>query len=83
VSPHAGTDLVLSSNCLLDVSAGLKLITGSQNPAGWAANLFPNNTSAEGDVSFSVDCAQGCLFNVTADPNEHDNLALSQVAVNS
>jgi hypothetical protein len=77
-SPHS--DLVLSSACLLDTASGLKVVAQSQNPAGWSAALFPNATSHEGDVSYAVDCSAGCLFNVTADPGEHVNLATTQVS---
>jgi hypothetical protein len=73
-SPHS-QPLPLSTNALLDPSTGLKLITGNQNPAGWAAALYPNSTSSEGDTGFAADCSAGCLFNVTADPGEHHDLS--------
>jgi arylsulfatase I/J len=78
-SPHL--ELVMSSNALLDVTTGLKLVTGSQNPAGWSSVLFPNSTSAETDVTYAFDCAGGCLYNVTRDPGEHTDLAESMPEV--
>ncbi len=50
-------------------------------PAGWAGPVYPNASSAAHSIDVDVDCGTaGCLFNVTADPGEHNDLAASMPA---
>lgn len=46
------------------------------SPAGWAGPAYPNSSTTNHSISNLLNCGQdGCLFNVTADSGEHENLA--------
>lgn len=49
---------------------------GKQGPAGWQGATYPNASSEARDPNYSRACGRaGCLFNVSADPTEHVDLA--------
>eukprot|EP00947_MAST-08B_sp_MAST-8B-sp1_P001451 g1451.t1 len=65
-----------------DVTAGTqwKLLLSDERIAEaiWTGPLFPNSTSKASDWDASVDCSApggGCLFNLTADPEERHDLS--------
>ena len=39
--------------------------------------MYPNGTS-DPSCNTTIDCSEGCLFNIFDDPSEHTNLAQSQ-----
>ena len=46
--------------------------------SGWQGPVYPNSTSPDNDPSEqSIDCTNGCLFDVVNDPTEHVDLASS------
>ena len=52
---------------------GYKLLLGKQASAFWTGPVYPNSTTYPAG---SENCGkQGCLFNVLADPNEHDEIS--------
>ena len=52
---------------------GFKLLLGEISSAFWTGPVFPNSTGAGGG---SKNCgATGCLYNVFADPTEHDEVS--------
>jgi len=52
-----------------------KVLFGQQSPAFWNGPEYPNGTKP---APISVSCeARGCLFDILADPTEHDDLAVS------
>lgn len=69
------------------ISGDLKLITGTQvRFASWTGPQYPNasthkkpNMSKTAFIEYKFDCTTpykvGCVFNVTADPTEHSDLA--------
>jgi arylsulfatase I/J len=53
-----------------------KILFGTQSPAIWPGPQYPNGTRP---APISVSCgARGCLFDIFADPTEHDDLASSR-----
>eukprot|EP00039_Didymoeca_costata_P030980 m.32517 g.32517 ORF g.32517 m.32517 type:complete len:176 (+) comp8422_c0_seq1:164-691(+) len=55
----------------------LKLILGAQNPAGWYK--IPNKSIDVLQMESNIDnCSNTCVFNLTADPEERNNLAKTQ-----
>jgi len=58
----------------------MKVLLGSKGlgNAKWAGPLYPK-VAASGNET--LDCNSGCLFNVTADPGEHNDLGSEQPAV--
>jgi arylsulfatase I/J len=59
------------------ISGRWKLLLGRQAASGYDGPLFPNASSiARNPHDQTLDCgASGCLFDVDADPGEHDNVA--------
>lgn len=58
------------------IQGDLKFIQGSMGFATWTGVVYPNASSAEGPIEVQLPCgASGCLFNVTADPTEHTDIA--------
>eukprot|EP00911_Craspedida_sp_UC1_P000317 UC1_evm1s242 len=57
-----------------------KIVVGKQSGAGWAGPQYPNITSSGHEVgSVGTDCGKvGCLYDLVADPTEHNNLAQEQ-----
>jgi len=61
----------------------LKLMVGTITEAGWEGPHYPNATSGDHEVtSIKMECGTpspngtgGCLFNVSVDMTEHDNIA--------
>jgi arylsulfatase A-like enzyme len=54
----------------------LKLIVGKQTPAGWYP--VPNGTTTSVETVHDDCSANGCIFNMTADPHERTNLATTE-----
>ena len=68
--------LPLSSDALLDATTGLKLLLGAQHPSGRLGPRYPNASSPSADPNVDGGCGSaGCLFNVSADPEERHDLA--------
>jgi arylsulfatase B len=69
------TELPVSNHTY--IHGDMKLIIGfGAIEASWEGDYYPNSTSIAHDpYNFSLGCDSGCLFNVSADPTEHDNLA--------
>jgi hypothetical protein len=57
-----------------------KLMQGHIDGAGWTGPVFPNSTGANPSAP-SLSCNPACLFNLTADPTEHDDVADSHADV--
>ena len=77
VSPR--TDIMLSSedNGAL-ISGHLKIIFGLQTYGFWQSPIYPN-ASTDHSKETEYDCGMtGCLFNITSDPSEYENLADSE-----
>ena len=51
-----------------------KLMTGSLSQSFWQGVKFPNASSAPGDPSFDCGTSPGCVFDLDADPNEHNDM---------
>jgi arylsulfatase I/J len=51
-----------------------KIITGEEGSACWMGPQYPNASGNPGCDS-TVNCGDGCLYNLDADPTEHDNVA--------
>lgn len=70
------------------ISGNYKLITGTQIMSMWTGPYYPNTTGQQPlypdspsnmfTGTFSYNCTNGCLFDVFADPTEHDDLASSK-----
>ena len=73
-SPRSEVVLDSTSNGAI-ISGDLKLVFGTQKISFWQGPVYPNATCPKGANSPTFDCGRGCLFNVTADPSEHDDLA--------
>lgn len=67
----------MSSGSGTIVSGDLKLIFGVQRLSLWQSPVYPN-ASVPAANSTPFDCGRGCLFNVTADPSEYDDLAAAR-----
>ena len=52
-----------------------KLLTGLQWWSGYSGALYPNASSPSASPNLWVDCGAGCLFNLSADASETDNVA--------
>lgn len=61
---------------------GFKILLGNLAQSGWTGPVFPNTTSHwdpdESKETCGNTAATGCLFDVRADPGEHENLAGSK-----
>ena len=76
VAAYTHAELPLSSSALLDARTNLKLLRGAQQPAGWQGPRYPNATSHLSNPNYQLLCGvDGCLFNVSSDPYEHNDLA--------
>jgi arylsulfatase B len=85
-SPH--TVIPVGPDVLLDFTsppAIWKLIRGNQAQYfGWQGPLYPNSTSPDHnprDVGLNCSAGGGCLFDVAADPTEHDDVAAANPGV--
>ena len=54
------------------ISGDYKIITGELSRAGWTGPHYPNSTQY---VNNTVNCGDGCLYNIKMDPYEYHNLA--------
>jgi len=70
------TDIMLSSEDNgAFISGHLKIIFGLQTYGFWQSPIYPN-ASTDHSKETEYDCGTtGCLFNITRDPSEYDNLA--------
>lgn len=68
------TEIPLSYHSLLQEN--YKLIWADEvGQAGWTGPIYPNASSTRSDMFWSVNCSEGCLFDVAKDRGEHVNLA--------
>jgi hypothetical protein len=76
------TEVPVDANTLLQADGPhlWKLLLGKHNHATWVGPVFPNATGAD-PAAAVLDCAAGCLFDVRADPTEHDDVAAANPAV--
>eukprot|EP01060_Flectonema_neradi_P040767 TRINITY_DN9413_c0_g1_i1.p1 TRINITY_DN9413_c0_g1~~TRINITY_DN9413_c0_g1_i1.p1 ORF type:complete len:552 (+),score=96.65 TRINITY_DN9413_c0_g1_i1:50-1657(+) len=51
------------------IRGDLKLVRGMQANCLWFSQLYPNSSSTP-PTDGSCDCADGCLYNISSDPNE-------------
>eukprot|EP01004_Peranema_trichophorum_P003008 NODE_2023_length_1714_cov_63.798869_g1728_i0.p1 GENE.NODE_2023_length_1714_cov_63.798869_g1728_i0~~NODE_2023_length_1714_cov_63.798869_g1728_i0.p1 ORF type:complete len:536 (+),score=114.99 NODE_2023_length_1714_cov_63.798869_g1728_i0:55-1608(+) len=79
--PHSPHQELHLSNLTL-IQGNWKLVTGVQPMTGWQGPQYPNKTGDRPwfpNVKFlnhwEYDCGSGCLYDVFADPTEHNNLA--------
>ena len=77
VAESPRTEVLISSGSGTIVSGDLKLIIGVQRLSLWLSPVYPN-ASVPAAKSTAFDCGRGCLFNVTADPSEYDDLAAAR-----
>lgn len=65
------------------INGNYKLITNGTFPyAGWTGIQYPNSSSPQHDPDLAtLNCANGCLFDVANDPTEHDNIAAQNPAI--
>jgi len=61
-------------------TGSIKLIVGRQRPSAWVGPRYPNKTTPSTVWPPPSDCQRGCLFNLTADPTESNDLAAVQPA---
>jgi len=66
-------ELPVDENTL--IQGDWKLILGSPQYSSWTGPIYPNATSPNHNVNVQINCSQGCLFNLTADPNEYNDVA--------
>lgn len=74
--PRPPREIPLSQQAL--IVGDYKLIWNRDNNvtlAGWTSPHFPTRHSTMHDVNQTVDCREGCLYNVATDPGEHVDLA--------
>lgn len=76
--PPPRNEIPVSENTL--IVGDYKLIWSPKVPyAGWTYLDYPNANTKPGEIkSRTLDCSQGCLFNVATDPGEHRNVASAQ-----
>ena len=72
VSPRSQVLISAISGTIIE--GDMKLILGKQRASLWTAPVYPNASGPAQGAPF--DCAKGCLFNVTSDPSEYNDLAL-------
>eukprot|EP00756_Hemistasia_phaeocysticola_P025858 Hpha_TRINITY_DN16029_c0_g1::TRINITY_DN16029_c0_g1_i1::g.119284::m.119284/K01135/ARSB; arylsulfatase B len=64
------------------ISGQYKIILGSESMAGWTGPVFPNTSTTWNPSNSKENCgnttADGCLFDIIADPTEHNNIAATQ-----
>lgn len=52
-----------------------KLLWGMFAEAVWTGPQFPNTSTKPAQWDTTADCSQGCLYNLIADPSEHNDIA--------
>ena len=67
-SPRVDIPVTLSTL----ISGDYKILTGKVKEAGWTGPHYPNSTHS---VDATLDCGEGCLYNIKVDPYEYHNLA--------
>jgi arylsulfatase A-like enzyme len=78
------TVVPVSSQAYID--GDYKLLVGSQPSAFWQGPQYPNSTTPNNGTgivpdTIKEDCGStGCLFDISSDPTEHNNLAASMPA---
>ena len=79
VAASPRSEVVLDSTASGGIISGdMKLVLGVQRFSFWQAAVYPNRTGPAD--SPPLNCGQGCLFNVTADPSEYHDLAAARPA---
>jgi len=75
------TEIPIQTNAL--ISGQWKLLTGHVGEAAWGGPNYPNASSPASpvDPGPSLNCSQGCLFDIIADPTEHNDVATQHPAV--
>jgi len=61
------------------ISGNYKLIMGVQSYGFWTSLNYPN-ASTNHSVEETVDCGQGCIFDIVQDPSEYVDLAATMPA---
>jgi arylsulfatase B len=74
-------EIPIEANAL--ISGSWKLLTGHVGEAAWGGPNYPNASSPASpvDPGPSLNCSQGCLFDVVADPTEHNDVAAQHPAI--
>jgi arylsulfatase A-like enzyme len=75
------TEIPVSESAL--IQGQYKLLTGPQIEATWSGPSYPNASSPASpvDPGPTLKCAGGCLFDVIADPTEHNDIAAQNPAL--
>ena len=73
--PEALREIPVDNNTI--IVGDYKLITGTPSVLFnvWTPPDFPNATSKDDPILHTLDCREGCLFDVAADPGEREDLA--------
>ena len=61
-------------------SGDMKLLVGHQKPSAWVGPRYPNASTPTTAWPPARVCQPGCLYNLSADPREDDDLAATQPA---
>lgn len=62
-------------------SGEMKLLVGHQMPSAWVGPRYPNASTPTTVWPPALVCQPGCLYNLTADPREEEDLAAAQPAL--
>uniref|UniRef100_A0A7S2TR55 Sulfatase N-terminal domain-containing protein n=1 Tax=Lotharella oceanica TaxID=641309 RepID=A0A7S2TR55_9EUKA len=74
VTDSPRTEFLVSATAL--IQGKWKVMVGKQEGAGWAGPHYPNISTVEHAVAdASITCEPACLFDVTSDPTEHQDVA--------
>jgi len=57
-----------------------KLLIGNISMSGWQGPIYPNTTIWDGNNAIE-NCDSGCLFDIYADPTEHNNIAAANPTI--
>ena len=76
-----GSKFDSNSSALIGAGGRWKLVVGVTCPAHWAGPTSPNGTA---EAPLSADCGSlGCLYDLEADPGEHNDLAAAEPGIAS
>ena len=58
-----------------------KLTTGQNAFATWQGPVYPNASSDDAAIGAYANCGTGCLYDLTSDPNEHNDISANNTAL--
>eukprot|EP00756_Hemistasia_phaeocysticola_P054128 Hpha_TRINITY_DN30070_c0_g1::TRINITY_DN30070_c0_g1_i1::g.21442::m.21442/K12375/ARSI_J; arylsulfatase I/J len=80
-SSHGGGNKPLTTTVEGIIYHHYKLLWGSFDEAIWTGPQFPNKTSNPSAWTTTANCSAGCLYNLIADPTEHNDIAADNPAL--